>query len=361
MKRFFLYLLLIVTFLSVDKVYAEGYWTTVDSKENITEGEKVAVDFVFDFDDARSYDSKYGIYMIAFEIQFDDTVFDIVDIEYNSNWNQEVDKADGKYLAIAVPKSSNDKIRLNIGKFIMRLYFNTKSTDKTTTSIKIGEFGGILLEKSALYNETIDASNYKTIEATGDHTHTFKITKSETPVNNNTNSIVQNKKNVNISSEIKKETNTIKKKDTKNESVPTNKDYINYLSTLEIEGYKIDFNKHQSIYQIDIPKDVNSLNINAIAESTSAKVEITGKEDLEANHNKVIIKVTAKNGDEKKYIINVNKIEEKKDKKQSSFVITDDQIKLIIIFASIILGIGLLIYIIIRIRDRKIEKGMDKW
>lgn len=361
MKKIILSLLLIISIFSIDKVYAEGYWTTVDSKENITEGEKVAVDFVFDFDDARSYDSKYGIYMIAFEIQFDDTVFDIVDIEYNSKWNQEVDKAEGKYVALAVPKSSNNNIGLNIGKFIMRLYFKTKTTDKTTSSIKIGEFGGILLDKQALNRETIEESDFKTISAVGDHTHTFKITKSETPVSNTNSSIVQNKNSVNINSEIKKETNTIKKKETKNETNTTNKDYINYLSKLEIEGYRIDFNKHQSIYTLDIPKEVNSLNINAISESNTAKVEITGADNLEENHNKVIIKVTAKNGDEKKYIINVTKVEEKKEEKDSSFVITDEQIKLIIIFASIVLGIGLLIFIIIRIRDRKIEKGIDKW
>lgn len=138
------------------------------------------------------------------------------------------------------------------------------------------------------------------------------------------------------------------------------KKYNNYLKTLEIEGYSIDFMKHQSIYSIEVPVEVREVKVNAVAEATNAKVEIIGADNLEEN-NKIIINVTAENGEVKKYIVNVKRIKEEKKEKGSFFEITDDQKKLAIIFASIILGIGIIIFIIIRIRDRKIEKGMDKW
>ena len=138
------------------------------------------------------------------------------------------------------------------------------------------------------------------------------------------------------------------------------KKYNNYLKTLEIEGYKIDFTKHQSIYSIEVPEEVREVKVNAVAESSKATVEITGADHLEEN-NKIILTVTAENKEEKKYIINVKRIKEEKKESGSFFEITDEQKKNAIIFAGIILGIGLLIFIIIRIRDRKIEKGMDKW
>lgn len=139
------------------------------------------------------------------------------------------------------------------------------------------------------------------------------------------------------------------------------KKYNNYLKTLEIEGYNIDFVKHQSIYSIEVPVEVRDLKVNAIAEATNAKVEIVGADNLEENNNKIIITVTAENGEEKKYIINIKRIKEDAKEKDSFFEITDEQKKMGLIFAGVIVGIGLIIFIIIRIRDRKIEKGMDKW
>ena len=140
----------------------------------------------------------------------------------------------------------------------------------------------------------------------------------------------------------------------------SNKVYNNYLKELTIEGYKIDFNKHQSIYSIEVPVEVKELKVNAIPEATNASVEVIGADNLEEN-NKIIITVTAENKEEKKYIVNIKRIKEEKKEKESFFEITDDQIKTGAIFASIIAGIGLLIFIIIRLRDRKIEKGMNKW
>ena len=145
------------------------------------------------------------------------------------------------------------------------------------------------------------------------------------------------------------------------ENDPTQKAYNNYLKILEVEGYKIDFNQHQSIYTIEIPEEVNQLKVNAVAEGVNAKVSITGADNLEENHDKVTIVVTAENKSEKKYIINVKRIKEEKEEKGSFFEITDEQKKMGIIFAGVILGLGLIIFIIIRLRDRKIEKGMNKW
>ena len=140
----------------------------------------------------------------------------------------------------------------------------------------------------------------------------------------------------------------------------TTKVYNNYLKELTIEGYKIDFMKHQSIYSIEVPVEVKELKINAVAEAVNAKVKVDGADNLEEN-NKIIITVTAENGEEKKYIINVKRIKEENKKDGSFFEITDDQKNLALIFSGVIVGIGILVFLIIRIRDRKIEKNMNKW
>ena len=159
-----------------------------------------------------------------------------------------------------------------------------------------------------------------------------------------------------IDSNINQEETTIND----NTTDDSNKTYDNYLKSLEIEGYKIDFNKHQSIYKIEVAKEVRELKIEAIPESNNAKVEIVGADNIDEN-NKIIINVTAENGEVKKYIININRIKDEKKDNSFLFEITEDQKKMGIIFSSIVLGLGIIIFIIIRIRDRKIEKGINKW
>ena len=367
MKKIVISFLLIVSLFMTKKVYAQDdAWAEISAKDEITEGDKVAVDFAFDFKDAQNLNSQYGIFLIAFEISFDDSIFDIVDIQKNTSWDQEVDKADSKYIAMATPVSSDGKIHINSGKFIMRLYFQAKKTDKTTTNIKIGEYGAVLIDRKALQKEKIESYDYKSIESIGNSTHTFKINKSDKEINNSNNSIVQENKNINIKEEIKKEKSIINNKQNNNSNNNqssgdnTNKNYNFYLKLLEIEGNKIDFNKHQSIYSIEVPNEVRELKVNAIAEASTSKVEITGADNLEEN-NKVIITVTAENQEQKKYIVNINRPKVEKGESKSFFEITDEQKKMGIIFAGAILGLGLIIFIIIRLRDRKIEKGMNKW
>ena len=166
MKKIVISFLLIVSLFMTKKVYAQDdAWAEISAKDEITEGDKVAVDFAFDFKDAQNLNSQYGIFLIAFEISFDDSIFDIVDIQKNTSWDQEVDKADSKYIAMATPVSSDGKIHINSGKFIMRLYFQVKKTDKTTTNIKIGEYGAVLIDRKALQKEKIESYDYKSIES----------------------------------------------------------------------------------------------------------------------------------------------------------------------------------------------------
>jgi hypothetical protein len=82
----------------------------------------------------------------------------------------------------------------------------------------------------------------------------------------------------------------------------------NYLSSLEIDGVQLtsDFNKEKSTYFATV-EELETITVTANAEDSSSKVAITGTE-LKSGENKVLISVTAENGEVRYYRIYVTKI-----------------------------------------------------
>ena len=93
------------------------------------------------------------------------------------------------------------------------------------------------------------------------------------------------------------------------QSITYNGDSNNYLSSLQVEGYNINptFSKTNNTYFISVSKDITSLTINASAENENSKISIYGNENLQDGENKILISVTAENGDVKIYRIYVTK------------------------------------------------------
>ena len=82
------------------------------------------------------------------------------------------------------------------------------------------------------------------------------------------------------------------------------------LKDLTIEGdYTLtpEFSKDVTEYDLTVGEDVESIKINAVADDDAAKVEVTGNDKLLMGTNTVEIKVTAEDGTEKTYKINVTK------------------------------------------------------
>ena len=85
---------------------------------------------------------------------------------------------------------------------------------------------------------------------------------------------------------------------------------INYLSSLSIDGYDIDFNKFKFEYTIDVPKDVTRLEINAVANSETGKVVISkNAQELINSTNEIEVDVID-NDFITTYVIKVNKEED---------------------------------------------------
>lgn len=81
----------------------------------------------------------------------------------------------------------------------------------------------------------------------------------------------------------------------------------NYLSKLEVDGIELNtsFNKENGNYFINTD-NTNTINIVATAEDSTAKINIAGNDTIQKGNNKILISVTAENGDVRYYRIFVN-------------------------------------------------------
>lgn len=79
----------------------------------------------------------------------------------------------------------------------------------------------------------------------------------------------------------------------------------NYLKSLSIEGYEISFDKETLEYSIEVENGVEKVNISASPEDSKASVSGTGEREVTEGNNKLEVKVTAENGNERTYVINV--------------------------------------------------------
>ena len=83
----------------------------------------------------------------------------------------------------------------------------------------------------------------------------------------------------------------------------------NYLSELSVDGYTLnaEFSKENQTYFVTIDSNVENLEITAKVENSNSKLTIYGNEDFQEGTNKILITVTAENGDVRNYRIYVTK------------------------------------------------------
>ena len=79
----------------------------------------------------------------------------------------------------------------------------------------------------------------------------------------------------------------------------------NNLSSLNIEGFNIDFDSSVTEYSVSVPNDTKKVKIGATANDGNASVSGIGDYDVKEGNNEIKIVVTAENGDTKTYKINV--------------------------------------------------------
>lgn len=130
------------------------------------------------------------------------------------------------------------------------------------------------------------------------------------PSNENTNNTVENNNQMTSSENFSKTqtssiATTISTENTENYKGSSN----NYLNNILVEGYNLtpDFSLTNTTYFLTVENSVTSINISTTKYEQSETVKIYGNENLLVGQNKVIISVTAENGNVRIYRIYVNR------------------------------------------------------
>lgn len=376
MKKFiFLILLLVILPLNVKAASIKN--TTLVSGNEAIIGKTYSVSFGVNFDGIQkgSADSL-GIAAVTYELVFDDSVFEIIDVISSSDtWESEVYKDDGKYYVLSMVTDSNRLMNkcidgiLYCADYIISLEFLVKDTETTETSIQIGDVeAGLLnmIDKTYTEDEIMENATYISYN---NYVSKIITLKKEEITNNKENKENSSSKTDNNTEEVNKPTNVDSSKPTnkvttptKNEEPNVQKSNNNYIGSLEIENYAISFDKTVTNYDLFVENDVNSLNLKIVLEDNNAKYRTKGTYNLSENNNKVEIIVTAQNGDKKTYTINVQKeskdvIQNKTENKK--FEIDSKYIKLGIIIGSCLLILIIVISIINSRNNKKIDKAFD--
>ena len=101
------------------------------------------------------------------------------------------------------------------------------------------------------------------------------------------------------------------------------------LKDLVIENYKLtpEFDADVTKYSVEVPKDVDKLEISGITQDENAKVEITGNDNLKVGNNIVKVTVTAEDGTTRIYTITVTKTNKEADEASSKLKLKTLEIK----------------------------------
>ena len=79
----------------------------------------------------------------------------------------------------------------------------------------------------------------------------------------------------------------------------------NYLSELKLNNGTLVFDKEKTEYKVTVVYNIEKIEVTTKTEDGKAKFEITGNEELKVGENTITIKVTAEDGSEREYKIEV--------------------------------------------------------
>lgn len=122
----------------------------------------------------------------------------------------------------------------------------------------------------------------------------------------------------------------------------------NYIKSMIIKGYDIDFDKNTYEYSITVKNDVSSLDLTIILNSELASYFIEGNKDFKVGENQVDIIVKAEDGSTKTYTVKVNKEKKASEKTDDSNEQEENNSSKTVIIILIILVIIGLIYVIFK-------------
>lgn len=89
---------------------------------------------------------------------------------------------------------------------------------------------------------------------------------------------------------------------------------------------KPDFDPNTADYSLTVGNDINALDLQAIAQDNKAKVEISNNENLIVGKNVITITVTAENGAQRIYTVNVIKVDKEPNNKLDDITVSEGEL-----------------------------------
>ena len=310
----------------------------------------------------KNSENSDGIYLVAFELSFDDTVLDITGIT-STYWDSIVYKEGSNYYVLSIADETLDNKCIDnflaCSNYSANLEFFVKETDKTETNITLTQVGAGAFKVDT---ESLEywMENMQEIEYSPNQTQTIKINKSQTPVaGNSKTSIIETQKpainNTNIQEKVES-ANKNTPADIPEETQPVEHSSNNYLKDLSIKNYKIKFTKEKQNYMITIPKKIKSLEVTATPEDEKATYEITSIDNPHENDTIKII-VTAENKEKRTYVVNIKREENKSENNTTSIV--NKLNKAAFMIGGVVIVVVILAIIISYYQKRKLTKWIE--
>ena len=343
--------------------------TNISGPDMSSTGKYFSLTFDINFSDIdKEKMDSLGIFALDYQIDFDDSILVLNNIT-SKGFDSDLYVYDGKYYVLSTINMDdpyNNKCAdgfLFCSNYTATLNFYLVDTDKKDTTIKVNDIEVALYSVS---DEEINIDNVSLIEGVSNKSKTLSLYKSSKITEKKPDDIV-------IKSEPKIDYEKIL---TQDRTISTRKSNINYLDSLTIENYPIEFLKSKNDYDIIVDDSVNELKINVKLSDSKATYKIVGADDLKSNNYKVTIEVTAENGDKNVYTINAKKEKEEETieidkpkidnteaKNEENHLVKIDKkyIKIGIIIISLIIFISIIVGIISFINGKKIDKELNKF
>jgi len=357
--KYLLFMFLIIIPINIKAVTISGL--KIEGNKEVKKKDYIELQFKVTSSGLRAGNNHtLGIQYVYFILDYDNKDLQLVSLTSN-NFNIELTNIEDKLYVLGTVKEESNAYScarnlLYCGDVVVNAKFYVGTPSKDAYDIKISNPSISLLDINSDRNYSFD--DLETIDLETEYIHKIKILKDKNKKSTKPKSIVKLSKDTFLS------TNEFTKKVLNNPNRASIKSDNNYLKSIDIEDHEISFNKDKEFYTINVNDNIDSINIDVELEDSSSSYKITGNNNFKDNDNKINIIVTSESGKERTYTIEVNVkessnntvLEEKKENKDKSNSIVEYAK-----YGGIALVALILIIVIIgKIKDRKINKYLDE-
>lgn len=345
-------------------------------------GDEINLTFKINFSGVGTEDEhNFMIWGIGYEVLYDSTVLQATNFIPGAWLTPKFEKTDPGYFLVENYYDANSKLlnQCRDGIYCTEtsssFEFFIKDTTQSETTVKLGQIAIVYIDLNNIENieegfkeddfliYTANLNQEKKISIPQSDKVNIEIPTSSIEFSNSGGTGLSGIKDKVEKQETPKITVPNGNSNSNQQTAPsTVKSDNNYLKSITIEGYPIEFKRDQMKYEIKVENNIDKLGVIVEKEDEKATVEIKGADPLK---EEIQIKVTAENGNEQVYTIFVDSKEEKITESKKKKDIKKEVEKFVsnprtLIIGGIVIAI-IIIYLFISTHNgRKIDKMLDK-